>query len=154
MSALSLSLLFYLHFFKALSMKTTKCFFAASAATNIATAALNDIVSIDAQLAYRILPDFEGNVTDNFIDTGTSNTTTSALFAFARNATFISYSSHFLSLIGSNPSLQLVEQRNYFPNEAGIWVPPLNEVWFTSSVINDITPSPTSLLVYRISHRP
>jgi hypothetical protein len=105
-------------------MKTTKCFLVALVATKIVTAALNDIFSIDAQLTYLILPDFEGNVTDNFIDTSTSNTTTSALFAFARNAAFISYSSDFFSLIGSNPSLHLVEQRNYsFANEAGIWVP-------------------------------
>jgi gluconolactonase len=120
-------------------MKTPKLLLAVLVA-RFANAALNDIVSIDSQLTYRLLPDFEGNVTENFIDTSTSNSTTSILFASARNATFISYSSDFLSLIGPNPSLRLIEQRNYsFANEAGIWVPPLNEVWFTSSVINDIT---------------
>jgi gluconolactonase len=121
-------------------MKPTEFVLTALSAANIANAALNDIVSIDPQLAYRILPDFEGNVTENFIDTSTSNTTTSTLFASARNATFISYSPDFLSLIGSHPNLQLITQRNSsFANEAGIWVPPLNEVWFTSSVINDTT---------------
>jgi gluconolactonase len=120
-------------------MKTPKLSLAALAA-RFANAALNGIVSIDSQLTYRILPDFEGNVTENFIDTSTSNSTSSTLFASARNATFISYSSDFLSLTGPDPSLRLIEQRNYsFANEAGIWVPPLNEVWFTSSVINDIT---------------
>jgi gluconolactonase len=126
-------------------MKTPKIALAVLAAIRFANAALNDIISIDSQLTYGILPDFEGNVTENFIDTSTSNSTASTLFASARNATFISYSSDFLSLIGPNPSLRLIEQRNYsFANEAGIWVPPLNEVWFTSSVINDITQSPSS----------
>ncbi|KAN0110818.1 calcium-dependent phosphotriesterase [Hyaloscypha variabilis] len=121
-------------------MKTPKISLAVLAATNLAKAALNDVISIDSQLTYRILPDFEGNVTENFVDTSTTNTTTSTLFAAARNATFISYCPDFLSLIGPNPSLQLITQRNEsFANEAGIWVPPLNEVWFTSSTIDDVT---------------
>jgi gluconolactonase len=121
-------------------MKTPTAFLATFAVTNIANASLNDIVSINPQLTYQILPDFEGNVTEHFIDTNTSNTTTSSLFASARNATFISYSPEFLSIIGPNPSLQLITQRNYsFADEAGIWVPPLNEVWFTSATINNVT---------------
>ena len=107
---------------------------------SVGIASLNDIVCIDPQLAYQILPDFEGNVTERFIDTATSNTTLSSLFASARNSTFISYDPEFLSILGPNPILKLVEQRNYsFANEAGIWIPDRNEVWFTSSVIDEAT---------------
>jgi gluconolactonase len=120
--------------------KLTTSFLAILCHMGIATAGLNDIVSIDPSLTYRILPDFEGNVTEGFIDTATSNSSVSSVFAAARNSTFISYSSEFLSILGPNPILQLVEQRNYsFANEAGIWVPDRNEVWFTSSSIDDVT---------------
>jgi gluconolactonase len=105
-----------------------------------ATASQNGIVSIDSQLTYCLLPEFDGNITKNFIDTSTTNTSVSAVFAAARNASFISYDPDFLSIIGPNPSLKLVAQKDYsFANEAGIWVPDRNEVWFTSSVINDST---------------
>lgn len=107
-----------------------------------ATAAVskNATVSIDSTLTYCLLPEFEGNVTENFVDTSTTNSTTSALLTAAKKAVFISYDQEFLDIIGPNPSLKLIEQRNYsFANEAGIWVPDWNEVWFTSSSINHST---------------
>jgi gluconolactonase len=106
----------------------------------LVSAAFNDIISVDPQLTYRILPSFSGNVSQNFIDTSIPNTTTSSVFSSARNASFISYSNEFISLLGPAPTLELVQQRNYsFANEAGIWVPDRNEVWFTSSDINGVT---------------
>jgi gluconolactonase len=100
----------------------------------------NATVSIDSTLTYCLLPEFQGNVTENFIDTSTTNATTSNLFASAKNAVFISYDQEFLDIIGPNPSLKFIEQRNYsFANEAGIWVPDKNEAWFTSSSIDEST---------------
>ncbi|QSZ31569.1 hypothetical protein DSL72_001136 [Monilinia vaccinii-corymbosi] len=100
----------------------------------------NKTISIDPELTYLILPDYVGNVIQNFIDTKTSNTRTSALITSAKSAAFISYDPEFLSLLGTAPTVTLVAQRNYsFANEAGIWVPDRNEVWFTSSTINDTT---------------
>jgi gluconolactonase len=100
----------------------------------------NASVSIDSTLTYCLLPEFQGNVTENFIDTSTTNVTTSNLFASAKNAVFISYDQEFLDIIGPNPSLKFIEQRNYsFANEAGIWVPDRDEAWFTSSSINEST---------------
>jgi gluconolactonase len=100
----------------------------------------NATVSIDSTLTYRLLPEFQGNVSENFIDTSTTNVTISNLFASAKNAVFISYDQEFLDIIGPNPSLKFIEQRNYsFANEAGIWVPDREEVWFTSSSINEST---------------
>lgn len=51
----------------------------------------NATVSIDSTLTYCLLPEFEGNVTENFIDTSTTNSTTSTLFTAAKSAVFISY---------------------------------------------------------------
>jgi gluconolactonase len=112
----------------------------AFAFTGLATAALNDIVSIDPSLTYNLGGSFTGNVSQNFIDTITSDPNTTALFEAARNATFISYSAEFLSIIGPKPTLNLVQQRNYsFASEVGVWVPNLNEVWFTGATINEET---------------
>jgi gluconolactonase len=113
--------------------------FAASTGIRVVTASSNNtIVSIDSQLSYRLLPDFEGNITENFIDTETSNATTASVLTSAQTAPFISYDSDFLSIIGPNPSLTLIAQRaTPFAVEAGIWLPDRNEVWFTSATVND-----------------
>jgi gluconolactonase len=105
-----------------------------------ALAAVNDATSIDSSLTYLLLPDYEGNITSGFIDTVSSNASTSSIFVSAQNSTFISYDPEFLSIIGPNPNLTLIQERDYsFANEAGIWVPNRNEVWFTSSVIDEAT---------------
>jgi gluconolactonase len=103
-------------------------------------ASKNATVSINSELTYCLLLEFEGNLTQNFIDTSTTNSSTSVVFAAAKNAVSISYDQEFLDIIGPNSSLKLIEQRNYsFANEASIWVPDRKEVWFTSSSINDST---------------
>jgi gluconolactonase len=113
---------------------------ASLASLNAASAALNDIVSIDSSLTYLILPAYEGNLTEGFIDTSTTNASISSLFSRAQNSTFISYDPEFLSLLGPSPTLTLIQQRNYsFADEAGIWIPDRNEVWFTSATINEAT---------------
>ncbi|KAL8679522.1 MAG: hypothetical protein Q9186_004204 [Xanthomendoza sp. 1 TL-2023] len=56
------------------------------------------------------------------------------LFAAAKTAPFVSYSSAFLHILGPKPQLNLVAERsNLFATEGGIWVPSRNEIWFTSS---------------------
>ncbi|KAI9642997.1 hypothetical protein NHQ30_008731 [Ciborinia camelliae] len=113
------------------------CLAPADATLNLS---LDAIISIDPELTYLIFPDYHGNITQNFIDTKTSNTSISTLLASAKSAAFISYDPDFLSILGKNPKANLVAQRNYsFANEAGIWVPDHNEVWFTSSSMNDTT---------------
>ncbi|MCJ1403807.1 hypothetical protein MMC11_007030 [Xylographa trunciseda] len=99
----------------------------------------NTTVSVDSTLSYRLLPDFEGNITDNFIDTTTTNSTVASVFAAAREAVFISYDPEFLEIIGPNPTLKLIAQRNEsFAIEAGVWVPDRNEVWFTSPTVDNV----------------
>jgi hypothetical protein len=53
----------------------------------------------------------------------------------SRNASFISYSTEFLSIINYNSELKLIEQRPItipFAHEGGTYIPETNEVWFTA----------------------
>ncbi|TGO67731.1 hypothetical protein BOTNAR_0036g00060 [Botryotinia narcissicola] len=100
----------------------------------------NTTISINPESAYLILPNYHGNINRSFIDTQTSNANLSVLLTSAKSSEFISYDPEFLKLLGTNPIATLITQRNYsFANEAGIWVPDRNEVWFTSSSIDDTT---------------
>lgn len=100
----------------------------------------NYTVSIPYQNTY-LLPDgFNGNVSYTFVN-GTDvpgNSSLNALFEKASQAPFISYSQEFLDMLGPNASPELVEDRSStgddFAFEAGVWVPELDEVWFTSSI--------------------
>lgn len=92
-------------------------------------------VSIPPEYAYLLPLPFEGNITQNFIDTTSSNASLDTLFAAARNATYIAYDEDFYSILGPSPTIQLIEYKNEtvpFAEEAGIWVPNHNQVWFTS----------------------
>lgn len=101
------------------------------------TSITDDVVHFAHQDLYLLPPDFVGNVSLGFADTNFTSSTSSAyqeLFNQARNAPFLSYDAEFDDIIGPNPTIQLVAQQNTdFAFEAGIWVPPRNEVWFTSS---------------------
>lgn len=109
----------------------------AQAALNIS---LNITISIDPESTYLILPNYYGNISQSFIDTQTNNANLSVLLTSAKASAFISYDPEFLKLLGPNPTATLIAQRNYsFANEAGIWVPDRNEVWFTSSSVDDTT---------------
>ncbi|KAF7946595.1 hypothetical protein EAE96_009590 [Botrytis aclada] len=97
-------------------------------------------ISIDPESTYLILPDYHGNINQSFLDTETNNVNLSVSLTSAKSNAFISYDPEFLKLLGKNPTATLIAQRNdSFANEAGIWVPDRNEVWFTSSSIDDTT---------------
>lgn len=101
---------------------------------------IDTTILIDPESTYLILPDYHGNINQSFVDTQTSNTKLSVLLTSGKSSAFISYDPEFLKLLGTNPIASLIAQRNYsFANEAGIWVPDRNEVWFTSSSIDDTT---------------
>jgi gluconolactonase len=95
----------------------------------------NQTTSIPEDATYILPPQFQGNFTQNFIDTNTSNSSLNALFTRARSSPFISYSPEFTSLLGPSPQLKLIAERpdSAFAYEAGVWVPSKSEVWFTSS---------------------
>jgi gluconolactonase len=100
--------------------------------------AANATVSIDPELTYLLPPDYTGELQQNFIDTNTTNTSENAKLAAAQKAPFISYDPEFTALLGPNPTLKLVAQREApFADEAGVWVSDRNEVWFTSSTVDN-----------------
>ena len=97
-------------------------------------------VMLDPSYAY-LLPDaFTGNITQNFVDTNTSNATINSALAAAKKAAFYAWDSEFTSIIGPNATIELIGQQgagaDYIPYayEAGIWVYDYDQVWFTSSV--------------------
>jgi len=88
---------------------------------------------------YLLPSDFQGNVSKGFDATRTAfNQTLNAQLARADNASFISYSQEFDSIIGDNAVFQLAEQdlTSYKYFEGGAWVAERAEVWFCSSVYN------------------
>lgn len=98
----------------------------------------NSTVAIPYEYTY-LLPDaFNGNVSYTFVNgTTTSNISLNNLFHTASQAPFIAYSQDFIDLLGPNAQPELIQDRtaseDYFAFEAGVWVPELDEVWFTSS---------------------
>ena len=56
----------------------------------------------------------------------------------------LAYDQEFLDILGSNPEVKLVSERNNdFAYEMGVWVPERNEVWFTSAVEQGMEFAPT-----------
>ena len=90
-------------------------------------------VFIPPELAYQLPQPYAGNISQNFIDTETSNSSANAIFAAARNATYYAFDQEFYSILGPSPSIRLVSPTSApFAHEAGVWVPDHNQVWFTS----------------------
>ncbi|KAL8811890.1 MAG: hypothetical protein Q9200_001445 [Gallowayella weberi] len=95
------------------------------------------VVSIPSINTYLLPTTYHGNGSTGFVDTQVPNGPLENLFAAARTAPFVSYSSAFLDILGPNPRLDLVVQRSdLFATEGGIWVPSRNEIWFTSSGVS------------------
>ncbi|KAH6646719.1 hypothetical protein BKA67DRAFT_580384 [Truncatella angustata] len=98
----------------------------------------NSIVSIPDSLTYYIPADnFTTEITGEWANsTTTTNSTVNSLFESAKDATFISYSDEFLSIIGEDPSITSILCPGEDDNcafEAGVYIPDADEVWFTPS---------------------
>ena len=73
----------------------------------------------------------------------------------SRNASFLSYSTEFSSIIAFNSELNLIEQRPIsipFAHEGGTYIPETNEVWFTANQlpIQNTNISSINLLTNRV----
>lgn len=91
------------------------------------------IAQVPVEYTYLLPRPFDNTFTKPFIDTNVSDPFVQKTINAARNATFISYSEEFDDIIGSSPGVQLVASSTKpFAFEAGIWVSPLNQVWFTA----------------------
>ncbi|KAI7235495.1 calcium-dependent phosphotriesterase [Hortaea werneckii] len=97
--------------------------------------AQNRTVRIPYENTYLLPSDFSGNVNQNFVNgTSTSSSSIDSLLQKATVAPFIAYDDTFLDIIGDEPHQKLIDNRTtLFAYEAGVWIPELNEVWFTSS---------------------
>jgi hypothetical protein len=85
------------------------------------TKAANVTAFIDPELTYLLPPEYSGNLSQNFVDTKTTNESENAIFATAQKAPFISYDPEFTAILEPNPTLKLVAQREVpFADEAGL----------------------------------
>lgn len=102
------------------------------------------IISIPYEYTYLLPTPFDSNSNYTFANgTTTSSDSINQLLSSAASAPIISYSQEFLDIVGSNPEIKLVLERNEdddFAYEMGVWVPERNSVWFTSSVSGLIPP--------------
>ncbi|KAI6888172.1 calcium-dependent phosphotriesterase [Hortaea werneckii] len=99
------------------------------------TQAVNQSVRIPHENTYLLPSEFSGNINQSFVNgTTTSNFSINSLLQKANAAPFIAYDDSFLDIIGDKPQPKLIDNRTtLFAYEAGVWIPELNEVWFTSS---------------------
>lgn len=98
----------------------------------------DNIFSIPYELTYLLPSRFNGDISYSFVNgTNTSDPSVNSLFKSAIHAPFISYDDEFLALLGPNPSVKLIDEREAnFAAEAGVWISERNEVWYTTW-IND-----------------
>ncbi|RMY76299.1 hypothetical protein D0863_02042 [Hortaea werneckii] len=96
----------------------------------------NQTVRIPYEYTYLLPSDFSGNVDQSFVNgTTISNSSLKSLLQKADTTPFIAYDDSFLDIIGEEPQTKLIDNREtLFAYEAGVWIPELNEVWFTSSI--------------------
>lgn len=102
--------------------------------------ALNKLVNLPLSITSRFdSKDFyhNPNVPFSFTNFSKSNNQEDLQELLAsRNASFISYSIEFSSIIGSNPQLTLIGQQPIsieYAHEGGAYVPETNEIWFTAN---------------------
>ena len=90
-------------------------------------------VFIPPELAYLLKQPYAGNISRNFIDTETLNSSVNAIFKAARKAQYYAYDQEFYSIIGHSPSVRVISHGSApFAHESGVWVADHNQVWFTS----------------------
>lgn len=99
------------------------------------------IASIDPELTYLLPNRFDGDIFSSFVDgTKTADSTINDILSSARDKPFISFDDHFLSLLGSSPKIELIDEREEnFAGEAGVWIRERNEVWYTTWIVDGPT---------------
>lgn len=94
------------------------------------------VVHVPDELTFLLPTNFTGELTNTFFKgTITMDASVNRLLKSAAQATFISYDDDFARIVGSKVSAQRLTTRPgsgaFF--EAGVYIPPLEEVWFTST---------------------
>lgn len=90
------------------------------------------IVSIPDEYTYLLLSPFTADLSYSFVNgINSANAIFDDLLHSATNVPFVSYDEEFLKILGTNPSIRLVQERETnFAAEAGVWIKDRNEVWY------------------------
>jgi gluconolactonase len=108
--------------------------------TILATVIAQNLTIFPPELTYLLPVDFQGNVSQSFIQTTSSNKKLSDLSSSAETTLFIAYDQEFIDLLGSGAKLDLVASSTVpFADEMGVWVWDHNQVWMASSSVNGIS---------------
>lgn len=100
---------------------------------NTAFCQSNGTIHIPAEYAYLLPRPFNNTYTQPFVDTTLPTGDVASTIKAARNASFISYDAEFDDILGVNPKVaEIASSNTSFAFEAGIWVPVLNQIWFTA----------------------
>ena len=112
---------------------------------------MSNIASIPRELTYLLPSSFKGSIFDSFVNgTRTSDPEVNQILLSARDKPFISYDNEFIALLGENPAIELIDEREEnFAGEAGVWIPERHEVWYTTW-IND---GPTHVEILDLRHK-
>lgn len=100
------------------------------------------VTRVPDELTFLLPANFTGDLTDTFFKgTITSDAPVNELLATAAQSTFTAYDDEFARIVGPEASVQLVTDRPdsgaFF--EAGVYIPSLDEVWFTSTYARYLT---------------
>jgi hypothetical protein len=94
------------------------------------------ITHVPIELTYLLPDNHTGDLHNTFVQSSvTSSASINALLASAANSVFTSYDNSFAEIVGFDATSELIINR---PDsgafyELGAYIPPLNEVWFTST---------------------
>ncbi|KAL4937496.1 hypothetical protein BDV06DRAFT_226906 [Aspergillus oleicola] len=132
-------------------MKTSYLTMATMLCTQVCGRTANGII-LPPELAYSLPQPFRGpeaqngNFSTNFVNTQTQNISVNRLLREARAATYYAFDEEFYAILGGQrpPLFEIGSQAPGSVFEAGVWVPELNEVWFTS--IGSSPPTYVSIL--------
>ena len=100
------------------------------------------VTRVPDKLTFLLPANFTGDLTDTFFKgTITSDASINELLVTAARSTFTAYDDEFARIVGPEVSVQLVTNRPdsgaFF--EAGVYIPSLDEVWFTSTYARYLT---------------
>lgn len=100
------------------------------------------VVRVPNKLTFLLPANFTGDLTDTFFKgTITSDAAVNELFATAARSIFTAYDDELARIVGPEVSVQLVTNRPdsgaFF--QAGVYIPSLDEVWFTSTYARYLT---------------
>lgn len=111
----------------------------------VSASARNLTAHILVDHTYLLPRPFNNTFTLPFIDTNLSDPNFTQVINTAKTSPFISYDSEFNTILGSSSHLHLIANNSApIAFEAGVWVPPLNQLWFTAFL--DPTPGYLTIL--------